>query len=116
MKSLRLALVLALLSTCGLAAWAQDAAVRIRTDAVVDTRIPIAVPSFGCTPGLEAIAKEMTEVVRFDLEITGSGQGALGDTRLDRPGYDLLYLLLDHLSLPFPFAFGPTTTALSPSG
>ncbi|HOZ46131.1 MAG TPA: Tol-Pal system beta propeller repeat protein TolB [Candidatus Hydrogenedentes bacterium] len=71
MKSLRLALVLALLSTCGLAAWAQDAAVRIRTDAVVDTRIPIAVPSFGCTPGLEAIAKEMTEVVRFDLEITG---------------------------------------------
>lgn len=60
---------MACLMACGLAS--AQGAVRIESQGMGDTRIPIAVPNFGCAPGLEAVAKEMTQAMRFDLEFTG---------------------------------------------
>lgn len=50
-------------------AWSQ--AVRIDIAGGVDRRVPVAVPDFAAAPGLEAIAREMTEVVVQDLAFTG---------------------------------------------
>ena len=36
-----------------------------------DTRTLIAIPDFACAPGLEAVAKEMTEVIEYDLLFSG---------------------------------------------
>ena len=36
-----------------------------------DNRIPIAVPDVACAPGLETEAKEMTNVLIFDLKFCG---------------------------------------------
>ena len=48
-----------------------QAPVRIVTKGEMDTRIPIAVPDCVAAPGLEALAREMADVLRFDLRFTG---------------------------------------------
>jgi TolB protein len=69
-KHLSIALALAA-ATIASHAFAQDAAIRIDTTGSVDTRVPIAVPPFASTsPELAGIAKEMAEVVAFDLDFT----------------------------------------------
>jgi len=69
-KSMRAALVALIVLAAGRSVPAQQA-VRLQSNYVVDAKIPIAVPVFGGTPGTEALAKEMTEVMRFDLLFTG---------------------------------------------
>lgn len=49
----------------------QEGAVRIVSGRGVDTRHVIAVPDFVAAPGLEAIAKELSDVLRFDLTFSG---------------------------------------------
>ena len=49
--------------------WGQ--AVHIDIDGTTDRRVPVAVPDFAAAPGLEAVAREMTEVVIYDLMFTG---------------------------------------------
>ncbi len=51
-------------------AWPQGA-VNITTIGKGDMRFGVAVPDFASAPGLEAIAKEMSEVVAYDLVFTG---------------------------------------------
>jgi TolB protein len=46
-------------------------AVRIDLQGSVDPRVAIAIPDFPAAPGLEATAREMNEVLRYDLYFTG---------------------------------------------
>jgi len=50
--------------------WAADA-IYINTQGQGDKRVGMAVPDFACAPGLEALSKEMSEVISFDLLFTG---------------------------------------------
>jgi TolB protein len=52
------------------AAWAQNPIV-LESGQGVDSRTPIAVPPFVAVPGQEALAQEMAEAIRYDLEFTG---------------------------------------------
>ena len=49
--------------------WAQ--AIQIGSTGSADRRIGIAVPDFACAQGLESLAKEMSEVISYDLLFTG---------------------------------------------
>lgn len=59
---------IALLAFC-VPAWSQ--AVRIDSVGTIDRRTPVAVPDFGAAPGLETVAKEMSDVITYDLLFTG---------------------------------------------
>jgi len=50
--------------------WAQ-APIQIGSRASADRRVSMAVPDFACAPGLESLAKEMSEVISYDLLFTG---------------------------------------------
>lgn len=54
-----------------LSAAAQQSPVQIDLSGQGDPRTPIAVPYFAAAPGSEAAAKEMAEVVAWDLDFTG---------------------------------------------
>ncbi len=70
MKPVRCIIVgLIVLGTCG-SLWAQGA-VMIGSTGTGDRRVAMAVPDFACAPGLEAMAKEMSEVISYDLLFTG---------------------------------------------
>ncbi len=45
--------------------------VSIRSTGVGDSRVGVAVPTFATPPGQDALASQMTEVLRYDLEFTG---------------------------------------------
>jgi len=66
-----LALLLVVLAIGSWEAGAQGRAIRIVSENVADTRILIAVPDIVPMPGLEAVAKELGDVLRFDLTFTG---------------------------------------------
>ena len=57
-----------MLGVCG-PVWAQ--AVRIGSTSRADWRVSMAVPDFACAPGIESLAKEMSEVISYDLLFTG---------------------------------------------
>ena len=71
MKGPHLPLMILILLAGWAPAWAQAPAVRLRSDGTVAGKIPIAVPDFGGAAGVEAVAREMTQVIRFDLAFTG---------------------------------------------
>lgn len=48
-----------------------QAPVRIDVGGTADPRVAVAVPDFAAIPGLEAVAKEMTDVLKYDLYFTG---------------------------------------------
>jgi len=48
-----------------------QAPVEIITKVKPDRRVSMAVPDFACAPGLESLAKEMSEVISYDLLFTG---------------------------------------------
>jgi TolB protein len=63
--------IIALLLIVGFSApsWAQ--AIQIGSTGTADKRFGVAAPDFACAPGLEALAKEMSEVISYDLLFTG---------------------------------------------
>ncbi|MDQ1256326.1 MAG: Tol-Pal system beta propeller repeat protein TolB [Candidatus Hydrogenedentes bacterium] len=67
-RTTRIALIILLASITGLQAWSQ---VRLGSEGQVSSQIPIAVPPFGAAPGLETVANEMTQSLKFDLAFTG---------------------------------------------
>ena len=62
--------VLVLLAAAALPVWAQNS-VTIDIRGAADSRIMVAVPPFLAQPGLEGIAREMADVVAYDLEFSG---------------------------------------------
>lgn len=68
----REALILTLvMCACALLPAAAQTSVSIDIRGGVDPRIPIAVPPFACQPGLESVAREMADVIAFDLDFSG---------------------------------------------